>query len=172
MHRAKPQTSQSRAGTKVLLTFSGKQLCARLLHAPCSDAGRPGRFCRAPSSRSRQRSWSARVAAQPEANFPCKAQTRSPVGAAPFPWHERCSRRSLNEPNFPRVSGGAPRYKDAGRGGGGPGGVKQQRVGWKGRASYSRKAQIRTRTKKRCRRTYFCKIVVKSSSALRESSSL
>lgn len=72
-----------------LLTFSGKQGSERLLLALCSDAARPSRLCKVPSSRSRQHSWSARVAAQPGANFSCKAQTRSPVGAAPFPWHEQ-----------------------------------------------------------------------------------
>lgn len=127
------------------LTSSGKLRCERLPPALCSDASRPSRFCRVPSSRSRLQSWSARVAAQPEAKFSCKTQTRSPVGAAPFPWHEKHGTRNLKEPNFPRFRKRTGVYEQADGDGGSPGGFKRQRVGWIGRASYSPKAQIRTR---------------------------
>lgn len=129
----------------MLLTSSGKWRCERLPPALCSDASRSGRFCKVPSSRSRLQSWSARVAAQPEAKFSCKAQTRCPVGAAPFPWHEKHGYTNLNEPNFPRFGKRTGVYEDAARDGGGPRWFKRQRVGWIGRASYSPKAQIRTR---------------------------
>lgn len=140
-------TSQLRTGIRVraLLTSSGKRRCERLPPALCSDASRSSRFCKVPSSRSRLQSWSARVAAPSEAKFSCKAQTRSPVGAAPFPWHEKHGYRSLNEPNFPRFWKRTGVYEEAARDGGSPGWFKRQQVGWIGRASYSPTAQIRIR---------------------------
>lgn len=91
---------QLRTGmTAVCLTSSGKRRCERLPPA-LSDASRSSGVCKVPSSRSRLHSRSAREAAQPKAKFFCKAQTRSPVGADPFPWHEQHGHRSLNEPNF------------------------------------------------------------------------
>lgn len=98
---------------RVLLTSSGKLRCERLPPALCSDASRSSRFCKVPSSRSRLQSWSARVAAQSKAKFSCKAQTRSPVGAAPFPWHEKHGYRSLNEPNFALFGKRTGVYEDA-----------------------------------------------------------
>lgn len=68
------------------LTFSGRLRCERLL---LLSASRLSRFCKVPSSRSRQQTWSARVSAQSKANFFYKARTSSPVGAVPFPWPEK-----------------------------------------------------------------------------------
>ena len=65
-------------------TFSGRLRCERLMSAPLRS-----RFCKVPSSRSRQRPRSARGRARSKANFFCRARTRSPVGAVPFPRHRK-----------------------------------------------------------------------------------
>lgn len=143
---AQNTSSQLRTGMKVrvCLTSSGKLRCKRLPPALCSDASRSSGFCTVPSSRSRLQGRSARVAAQSKAKFFCKAQTRSPVGADPFPWHEKHGYRSLNEPNFLGLGSAPGGYEDADWDGGSPRRFKRQRVGWIRRASYSPKAQIRT----------------------------
>lgn len=138
------------------LTFSGKPRCERLLSGLCSDASRLSRFCKVPSSRSLQQRWSARVSAQSKANFFCKAQTRSPVGALPFPWHEKYGQRSLNEPNF-SAGQKTHRVREASSGRGGAKIVKQHRVGWRGRASYSPKVVANMHFCRLQERCFICK---------------
>lgn len=112
-----------------LFTFSGRLRCETL-----PPASRLSRFCRVPSSRSRPRTRPARGSAGSTAKFSCEARTRSPVGAAPFPWHQkvRPEKKSFNEPDFPRLENTPGGESSSGWGGCGgqtaPGRLQETRI--------------------------------------------